>query len=202
MDEPAKNRVWELLGAGLDCPAVARSLGMGVTSVRAIEANAGGVRPRPRLRAERVLSLEEREEISRGLAEDVSLREIARRLGRAPSTVSREVAHNGGRANYRALGADRRAWERAQRPKPAKLMACPRLRREVDRARSPTGWLGHTPWIPSCAFRTRRSTSPSTCRVEGLSEPSSARPSAAAGRSASPRPAVRSSAGAGSPTWC
>ena len=51
MDEPTKNRVWELLGAGLDCPAVARSLGMGVTSVRELEANAGGVRPRPRLRS-------------------------------------------------------------------------------------------------------------------------------------------------------
>jgi IS30 family transposase len=80
-----------------------------------------------------VLSLEEREEISRGLAEGVSLREIAIRLGRAPSTVSREVAHNGGRANYRALRADQGAWERAKRPKPAKLMACPRLRCQVER---------------------------------------------------------------------
>ena len=133
MDEPTKNRVWELLGAGLDCPAVARSLGMGVTSVRELEANAGGVRPRPRLRSERVLSLEEREEISRGLAEGVSLREIATRLGRAPSTVSREVAHNGGRTSYRALRADWRAWRLASRPKPAKLMACPRLAREVER---------------------------------------------------------------------
>jgi IS30 family transposase len=50
-----------------------------------------------------VLSLEEREEISRGLAEGVSLSEIAMRLGRASSTISREVAHNGGRTNYRAL---------------------------------------------------------------------------------------------------
>ena len=118
MDEPTKNRVWELLGAGLDCPAVARSLGMGVDSVRRVEAEVGGVRPRPRRRSERVLSLEEREEISRGLAEGVSLRDIAMRLGRAPSTISREVAHNGGRANYRALKADRRAWDLARRPKP------------------------------------------------------------------------------------
>jgi IS30 family transposase len=133
MDEATKNRAWALLGAGLDCPAVARSLGMGVTSVRLIEATSGGIRPRPRLRSERVLSLEEREEISRGLAEGVSLSEIAMRLGRAPSTISREVAHNGGRTNYRALRADRRAWERAQRPKPAKLVTCPRLAREVER---------------------------------------------------------------------
>ena len=89
MDETTKNGVWALLGAGLDCPAVARSLGMGVTSVRLIEATCGGVRPRPRMRSERVLSLEEREEISRGLAEGLSLTEIATGLGRAPSTVSR-----------------------------------------------------------------------------------------------------------------
>ena len=133
MDEATKNRAWALLGAGLDCPAVARSLGMGVTSVRLIDATSGGIRPRPRLRSERVLSLEEREEISRGLAEGLSLSEIATRLGRAPSTVSREVSHNGGRANYRALKADQRAWQRAQRPKPAKLVACPRLAREVER---------------------------------------------------------------------
>ena len=72
MDEPTKNQVWELLGAGLDCPAVARFLGMNVDSVRAIEAKTGGVRPKARLRSERVLSLEEREEISRGLSEGVS----------------------------------------------------------------------------------------------------------------------------------
>jgi len=132
MDEATKNGVWALLGAGLDCPAVARSLGMGVTSVRLIEATSGGVRPRPRMRSERVLSLEEREEISRGLAEGLSLTEIATGLGRAPSTVSREVSHNGGRANYRALRADRRAWDLARRPKPAKLVTCPRLAREVE----------------------------------------------------------------------
>ncbi len=132
MDETTKNGVWALLGAGLDCPAVARSLGMGVTSVRLIEATCGGVRPRPRMRSERVLTLEEREEISRGLAEGLSLTEIATGLGRAPSTVSREVSHNGGRANYRALRADRRAWDLARRPKPAKLVTCPRLAREVE----------------------------------------------------------------------
>ena len=106
MDQPTKNRVWELLGAGLDCPAVARSLLMRVDSVRELEALTGGIRPRPRRRSKRVLSLEQREEISRGLAEGVSLREIATRRVWSPSTVSREVAHNSGRANYRALRAD------------------------------------------------------------------------------------------------
>jgi hypothetical protein len=133
LDQPTKNRVWELLGAGFDCPAVARSLHMGVDSVRELEALTGGIRPRPRQRSKRVLSLEQREEISRGLAEGLSLREIVKQLGRAPSTISREVAHNGGRRSYRALRADRQAWRCACRPKPAKLMACPRLRREVER---------------------------------------------------------------------
>jgi len=132
LDETTKNRVWALLGAGFDCPAVARSLGMDVKGVRKIEADSGGVRPRPRRRSKRVLWLEEREEISRGLARGDSLREIATKLGRAPSTVSREVDHNGGPAHYRALRADRRAWDLAARPKPAKLLTCPRLRAEVE----------------------------------------------------------------------
>jgi IS30 family transposase len=106
---------------------------MSEQTIRDLEAETGGVRPRPRHRSARALSLDEREEISRGLAEGVSLREIAVRLGRTPSTISREVAHNGGRSSYRALRADRRAWQWAKRPKPAKLATCPRLRREVER---------------------------------------------------------------------
>jgi IS30 family transposase len=75
-----------------------------------------------------VLSFAQREEISRGLAQGVSLREVARRLGRAPSTISREVERHGGRARYRATLADERAWNRARRPKPCKLATQPRLR--------------------------------------------------------------------------
>jgi transposase, IS30 family len=78
------------------------------------------------------LSLAEREEISRGLAAGESVRGIARRLGRAPSTVCREVAANGGRDRYRACAADRRAIRGTRRPKPAKLAACPRLREAVE----------------------------------------------------------------------
>jgi IS30 family transposase len=159
MDEPMKNQAWELLGAGLDCPAVARSLGMSVTPVRALEAETGGIRPRPRHRSARVLSLEEREEISRGLAEGISLTEIAERLGRATSTISREVAHNGGRDKYRATRADGRAWRCARRPKPGKLNTCPRLRREVERLldkrfspRQISQWLARThPMDPDMA---------------------------------------------------
>ncbi len=77
-------------------------------------------------------SLVEREEVSRGLAGGESLRSIAGRLGRAPSSVSREVARNGGRRRYRACRADRDALGRAHRPKPAKLATCPRLRQVVE----------------------------------------------------------------------
>src|SRR5215472_11123165 len=85
------------------------------------------------------LSLAEREEISRGLAAGRSVRAIAGGLGRAPSTVCREVAANGGRDRYRACTADRRAVRRMRRPKPAKLAACPRLR-EVVEARLELRW--------------------------------------------------------------
>jgi IS30 family transposase len=76
--------------------------------------------------------LAEREEISRGLAAGDSCRVIAQRLGRAPSTVSREVARNGGRRRYRAQAADAAADRRARRPKPPKLVLQPRLRAMVE----------------------------------------------------------------------
>ena len=78
------------------------------------------------------LSLREREEISRGLAAGESRRSIARRLGRSPSTIVREVARNGDARRYRACTADRAALARARRPKVAKLAACLRLRAVVE----------------------------------------------------------------------
>jgi IS30 family transposase len=78
------------------------------------------------------LSLAEREEISGGLAPGEPVREIARRLGRAPSTVCREVMANGGRDRYRACAADRRAVRGMRRPKPARLARCPRLREVAE----------------------------------------------------------------------
>jgi transposase, IS30 family len=78
------------------------------------------------------LGFAEREQISRGLAAGKSLRAIARELGRAPSTISREVGGAGGRRGYRALGAHRRALRCAERPKPGKLSRSPRLRAAVE----------------------------------------------------------------------
>ncbi|HZN88892.1 MAG TPA: IS30 family transposase [Thermoleophilaceae bacterium] len=92
----------------------------------------GGVRARKRPRSSRRLSLEEREEIRAGLQAGASFAALARRIGRCPSTVSREVNLNGGRRRYRAVAADGAAYRRALRPKPAKLVQNERLRRRVE----------------------------------------------------------------------
>ena len=81
----------------------------------------GGLVPPPRRRAARVLQCAEREEISRGLAAGESLRRIARRVGRAPSTISREIRRHGGAGRYRARAADAAAWAHARRPKRCRL---------------------------------------------------------------------------------
>ncbi|WP_432486419.1 IS30 family transposase, partial [Kineococcus esterisolvens] len=128
-----------------------RVLGLCPGTVRAYLERCGGIRPHPRSRGRGRLSLAEREEISRGLAEGCSLRQIARRLHRAPSTIGREVTAGGGRRRYRALKADDRAWARAARPKPWKLVSHPQLCRLVAdkllRRWSPqqiAGWLKAT----------------------------------------------------------
>ena len=111
------------------------------------------------------LSLAEREEISRGLAAGEPVREIARRLGRAPSTVCREVAANGGGDRYRACAADRRAVRLMRRPEPAKLARCPRLREAVESNLelrwSPRQMAGHARFsaaagVPACFGDPRR----------------------------------------------
>ena len=111
----------------------------------------GGIRPVPRRRSRRMLSIDEREEISRGVAAGVSLRSIARSLGRAPSTVSRELGRNGGLRRYRAAAADKNAWDRALRPKLCKLSRHEELRQLVAAKLSENwspeqiaGWLKHT----------------------------------------------------------
>ena len=93
---------------------------------------AGGFAPRPRRRAARHLTLADREEISRGVATKESVRSMARRLGRPPSTISREIDRHGGRAHDRASVADAAAWARARRPKRCHLATNGRLRRLVE----------------------------------------------------------------------
>src|SRR6202022_4376381 len=88
----------------------------------------GGIVPAARRRSRRTLTLAEREDISRGIASGASIREIAKGLQRAASTVSREVARHGGRSLYRANEADQQAWESALRPKACLLAIRGKLR--------------------------------------------------------------------------
>jgi IS30 family transposase len=119
----AIDQVWLRLRAGQAAKPTARQLGLCTGTVRAYLLRCGGIKPQPRRRGGCRLSVEEREEISRGLAAGLSYRVIAAGLGRNPSTVSREVAANSGRRQYRAARADRQAWTRATRPKVCKLAA-------------------------------------------------------------------------------
>jgi IS30 family transposase len=144
----AIDELWVRLRSGKAAKPAARELGLGTSTVRAYLLRCGGIRPEPRRRASVRLTFAEREEISRGLAAGCSLRRIAAGLGRAPSTISREVAANGGARRYRAARADRQAWSRAGRPKPCKLATRPVLRDMVEeklqRRWSPqqiAGWL-------------------------------------------------------------
>jgi transposase, IS30 family len=112
--------------------SIAAALGRHTATVTRVLRDAGGIAPRQVARSALRLSPAEREEISRGLRAGDSLRAIARGLGRAPSTISREVARNGGRRRYRAWRAELARDRRARRPRTAKLARDPRLRAEVE----------------------------------------------------------------------
>jgi IS30 family transposase len=123
--------LWDRYQRGESLNAIARALGKRTSSIYSHLSPTGGIRPVPRKRSHLALSLAEREEISRGLAWGESMRSMADRLGRSPSTISREIGRNGGRRRYRAARADQRAWDRARRPKPCKLALNRRLARKV-----------------------------------------------------------------------
>jgi IS30 family transposase len=127
--------MWRQYKAGESVRSIGLALGRAGGCIFSLLVPVGGIAPQPRRRAPRVLSFEEREEISRGLAASVSIRSIARDLGRAPSTVSREVRRHSGRNNYnhpyRAREADSRAWKRARRPKGCVLALNRRLQEQV-----------------------------------------------------------------------
>ena len=121
-------QLWRLWRAGEPVTAIAEALKRPDTLVRRALDRTGGISPRERCRAERVLSTDEREEVSRGIAAGLSDRQIATSLDRAPSTISREIKRNGGRGRYRATAADERAWRQARRPKPCRLATNSQLR--------------------------------------------------------------------------
>jgi IS30 family transposase len=127
-----QDEIWARWRRGEALRVIARHFGTHMANVRRFLMRTGGRRLPPRRRAAGQLGAAEREEVSRGVAAGKSCRAIAARLGRAPSTVSREVARNGGRAQYRAGDAEVTAWRRAKRPKPAVLAARPALRAAVE----------------------------------------------------------------------
>ena len=152
--EAQRAEMWDRWGRGESLKAIGRVFGKEGGSVYGQLAPYGGIRPRPRCRsplAPLALTLAEREEISRGVAAGRSMRSIFRLLGRAASTVSREIRRNGGGSAYRATEAEERAWGRARRPRRCRLSCSPKLRQLLeDRLRlhwSPeqiAGWLKRT----------------------------------------------------------
>src|SRR6202166_450828 len=123
-----KAELWNRWKAGQSLNEIGRALGKDHVVVHFVLARHGGIAPPVRRRSRRALTLAEREDISRGIASGCSMRVIAQHLSRASSTVSREVARHGGRAQYRANEADCQAWESALRPKVCRLALHEKLR--------------------------------------------------------------------------
>lgn len=119
--------------AGETFASAAKAVGCSTKSIQRFMVWTGAMRPKVRMRSARQLSLADREEILRGLLAGEAFREMATRLGRAPSTISREVGKNGGRRCYRVSRAEDAAVRHARRPKPYKLVENQTLRREVER---------------------------------------------------------------------
>jgi IS30 family transposase len=122
-----RRELWERWKRGEAISEIGRALDRAPGTIHCTIRQHGGVAPPERRRSRLALTLHEREEISRGVAAGDSARRIAAGLGRAPSTITRELNRHGGRRRYRAAEADRRAWERARRPQPCKLARNPIL---------------------------------------------------------------------------
>ena len=126
-----RSEIWSRWKSGQSLHEIGRAFAKPHSSIRCLLLPRGGIPPAARCRSPLALTLAEREDISRGIAGASSIREIARHLDRAASTVSREVTRHGGRPAYRAHEADEQAWESALRPKRCLLALHPRLREVV-----------------------------------------------------------------------
>jgi len=120
--ESQKALMWERWQKGESLHQIAQLFDRNHPSIQRILAETGGIRPAQRRRSRLALTLAEREEISRAVVAGQSIRSIATSLGRAPSTISRDIKRNGGQECYRASQADQAAWDRAHRPKSCKLV--------------------------------------------------------------------------------
>jgi transposase, IS30 family len=126
-----KAELWQRWRDGQSLSEIARELGKNAGSIHGVLSSSGGIVPTTRRRSRLALTLAEREEISRGIASGQSVRNIAVVIGRAASTVCREIERHGGRKKYRASAADSVAWERSRRPKFCKLAVQDELRQAV-----------------------------------------------------------------------
>jgi IS30 family transposase len=125
--EEELHRCWQLWRQGLGYSDIAREIASKPGTVFGVIRLNGGFSPPQRQRNQRHLTLQEREEISRGIAKGLTIRAIALQLNRSPSTVSRELSRHGGINKYRATKADQTAWKNAVRPKSCKLASNPDL---------------------------------------------------------------------------
>lgn len=148
LSEEQREDIWRRRALGQTLTEIGQGIGRSHVTVRCALAIHGGIEPRKRHRAAHQLTLQEREEISRGLSAGRTLRELARQINRAPSTISREIARNGGPQAYRAARAERCAWKRGARPKACLLAQNARLREWVSEKlradwspRQISGWL-------------------------------------------------------------
>ena len=128
-----KSEVWKRWRSGESLSGIGRAIDKHPASVFGILKMHGGIAPAARCRSPRTLCLKEREEISRGIAAEKSMRDIAKQLGRSVSTISREINRHGGIHGYRAAQADEQAWDWAKRPKRCRLAQSARLRQTVAR---------------------------------------------------------------------
>jgi len=149
--ESQRALMWDRWQKGESLQQIAQLFDRNHSSIQGILAVTGGIRPAPRRRSRLALTLAEREEISRAVVAGHSMRSIAVQLGRAPSSISREIKRNGGQECYRASQAEESAWNRGRRPKTCKLAQNRALARivagKLQRRWSPqqvAGWLKRT----------------------------------------------------------
>lgn len=134
-----KAEIWDRYKAGQSLWSIARSIDRSSSSIYRLLAPTGGIRPPERKRSKHSLSMAEREEISRSIVANLSIRAIASNLRRSPSTISREINRNGGYDAYRATQADQNAWDNARRPKLCKL-ACNRTLSQIVEIKLRSNW--------------------------------------------------------------
>ena len=146
-----QDEIWVKWKNGDSLSDIGRALRKHPGCIHRLIAFNGGIAPAKKRRSKSHLSFKEREEISRGLAANISIRDIASILNRSPSTISREINRHGGRKNYRASVANFEAWKNASRPKPSHLDSHPNLKKiiieKLQLKWSPeqiSGWLKQT----------------------------------------------------------